>query len=352
VDIEIVQAGCIPDNPVDLVSKLSVLSAAGSATGFDLVGSFITLSKLFVLKKAWQPAADFALAAMTLGFYAQRMNKPDTVHPDILRFLADHSCIVHVFVMTDRSSEVLPYMALLERIMKLNPLQVHDPSLQSLPPAVVFHVAASEVYRAANMPTRSAAAMKDALDLMQVDPGIQRRLAHAPTSHTGNLSYDPRVMTRLMQSQTVLAARMKQRDEREGRMTDTLPYRPPRMPLPLPEFELPEYGPGACVRRAPCSQQCVSTQPTPLLSPGSLPKPDLSVLCLDLMRILKKHNVGDKEAMGRWAARAKALKAAAAAAGAGAAGARVNIGSSPSRTLPALDVLTFARELPGGKGGR
>jgi hypothetical protein len=70
------------------------------------------------------------------------------------------------------------------------------------------------------------------------------------------------------------------------------------------------------------------------------------------MRILKKHNVGDKEAMGRWAARAKALKAAAAAAGVGATGARVNIGSSPSRTLPALDVLTFARELPGGKGGR
>ena len=63
VDIEIVQAGCIPDNPVDLVSKLSVLSAAGSATGFDLVGSFITLSKLLVLKKAWQPAADFCGSA-------------------------------------------------------------------------------------------------------------------------------------------------------------------------------------------------------------------------------------------------------------------------------------------------
>ena len=347
MDIEIVQAGCIPDNPVDLVSKLHQLSAAGSATGFDLVGSFITLAKLFVLKKSWQPAADFALAAMTLGFHAQRMNKPDTVHPDVLRFLSEHSCLVHVFVMTDRSAEVLPYMDLLESIIKINPLQVHHADLQSLPPAVVFHVSASEVYRAANMPTRSAAAMKEALDLMQVDPGIQRRLAHAPTSHTGNLSYDPRVMTRLMQSQTVLAARMKQRDEKEGRFTDTLAYRPPRMPLPLPEFELPSYGSGSFCFRA---LSLFSPLANALASSGSLPKPDLSVLCLDLMRTLKKHNVGDKEVMGRWASRAKALKAAAAAAGA--AGARVNIGSSPSRTLPALDVLTFARELPGGKGGR
>jgi hypothetical protein len=86
--------------------------------------------------------------------------------------------------------------------------------------------------------------MKHALDLLQVDPGIQRRLAHAPTSHTGNLSFDPRVMARVMQSQSVLAARMKQRDEKEGRLPDVSLYRPPRVPLPVAEFELPSYIPG------------------------------------------------------------------------------------------------------------
>ena len=229
----------------------------GSSSGFDLVGCYITLAKLFVLKKNWQSASDFTIASLTLSFYRQNLNpdllKADTFdhpeqpfHPDLLRFLSDHSCLVHVFVLTDRTAEMLPYLPMLERIVNLNMLQMHH--ADAIPPIVVFHVAASEVYRAANMPTRSAASMKNALDLLQVDPGIQRRLAHAPTSHTGNLSFDPRVMARLMQSQTVLAARMKQRDEKESRVTDPLPYRPPRVPLPVPEFELPSYGAGtACV---------------------------------------------------------------------------------------------------------
>ncbi len=71
------------------------------------------------------------------------------------------------------------------------------------------------------------------------------------------------------------------------------------------------------------------------------------MLCLDIMRTLKKHGLGDKETMGRWAARAKALKASVAA------GARVNIGPSPALTLPMLDKLTFAHDSSGGaKGGR
>jgi hypothetical protein len=231
-----------------------LLSAAGSSSGFDLVGSFITLAKLFVLKKSWQSAADFAVASLALAFRQRGLN-PDAlrhdafngpdhdVHPDVLRFLSDHSCLVHIFVLIDRSAEILPYLPMLERIVNLNMLQMHH--ADSVPPVIVFHVAASEVYRAANMPARSAAAMKDAIDLLQVDPGIQRRLAHAPTSHTGNLSFDPRVMTRLLQSQTLLATRMKQRDEKEDRVPEALPYRPPRLHLPISEFELPGYGPGA-----------------------------------------------------------------------------------------------------------
>ena len=83
-------------------------------------------------------------------------------------------------------------------------------------------------------------------------------------------------------------------------------------------------------------------------SAGTLPKPDLSVLCLDIMRILKKHGVGDKESMGRWAARAKSLKLTTTS-----VGAHVNIGPTPAITLPMLDVLTFAHDLSvGTKGGR
>ena len=84
--------------------------------------------------------------------------------------------------------------------------------------------------------------------------------------------------------------------------------------------------------------------------PGALLRPDLSVLCLDIMRTLKKHGIGDKETMGRWAARAKALKASAVA---GAAVPRVNIGPSPTLTLPMLDKLTFAHDSSmGAKGSR
>ncbi len=232
----------------------------GSLSGFDLVGCFITLAKLFVLKKQWQTAADFTMASLTLTFHRMGLS-PDSlkndafehpeqpIHPDVLRFLSDHSCLVHILAMIDRGAEILPYLPMLEKIVKLNMLQMHH--ADAVPPFVVFHAAASEVYRAANMPTRSAASMKNAIDLLQVDPGIQRRLMHAPTSHTGNLSFDSRVMARLLQSQTVLAARMKQRDEKEGRMTDPLPYRPPRVPLPVPEFELPSYGPGSACDSCP-----------------------------------------------------------------------------------------------------
>ena len=234
-----------------LLSNLKALSSESLNYGFDLVSSFVVLAKLFVLKKSWHTAADFAIASLTLAFYKQPLrpelpqfeSNEHTVHPGVLQFLSDHSCLVHILVMTDRSAEILPFLPKLERIVKFSLLYVHH--ADSVPPVVVFHVAASEVYRAANMPSRSAAAMKDAIDLLQADPGIQRRLAHAPTSHIGNLSFDPRLMARLMQSQTVLAARMKQRDEKEGRLTDPLPYRPPRIPLPVPEFELPAYPAGS-----------------------------------------------------------------------------------------------------------
>jgi hypothetical protein len=332
-----------------------LLSATGSSSGFDIIGSFITLAKLFVLKKSWQCAADFAIASLALAFHQRGLNpdalgrnaynSPDPdVHPDVLRFLSDHSCLVHILVMTDRSAEILPYLPMLERIVKLNMLQMHH--ADSVPPVVVFHVAASEVYRAANMPARSATAMKDAIDLLQVDPGIQRRLAHAPTLHTGNLSFDPRVMARLMQSQTLLATRMKLRDEKEARVPDPLPYRQPRIPLPIVEFEIPSYGPGA----SNVLRSLIFVPIDDHFPPGFLPKPDLSVLCLDIMRTLKKHGLGDKESMGRWAARAKALKASTPAS---AVGGRVNVGSSPAVTLPLLDVLTFALDLSSGtKGGR
>ncbi len=78
-----------------------------------------------------------------------------------------------------------------------------------------------------------------------------------------------------------------------------------------------------------------------------MPKPDPSILCLDIMRTLKKHGLGDKETMGHWAARAKSLKASTPL-----SGGRVNIGPSPAITLPLLDVLTFAHDLSGTKGGR
>lgn len=234
-------------------SKLSMLSNEHSASGFDLVQAYITLAKLFVLKKSWHPAADFAIASLAFAFHKQNLrcdslkndsfdNPEHPVHLDVMRFLSDHSCLVHILVLTDRTAEILPYLPKLERVVKLNMLQMHH--ADSVPPIVVFYVACSEVYRAANMPSRSAASMKHALDLLQVDPGIQRRLAHAPTSHTGNLSFDPRVMARVMQSQSVLAARMKQRDEKEGRLPDVSLYRPPRVPLPVAEFELPSYIPG------------------------------------------------------------------------------------------------------------
>jgi hypothetical protein len=160
-----------------------------------------------------------------------------------MQFLSNHSCLVHIMVMTDRSAEILPYLPALERVVKVNMLHLHH--ADAMPPVVVFYVAAAEVYRAASIPTRSACAMKEALELLTVDPGIQRRLAHAPISHTGNLSFDPRVLSRLVQSQTALAMRLKQRDEKEGSVTEPLPYRPPRLPLPIPEFELPSYGAGA-----------------------------------------------------------------------------------------------------------
>ncbi len=81
-------------------------------------------------------------------------------------------------------------------------------------------------------------------------------------------------------------------------------------------------------------------------------KPDLSVLCLDIMRTLKKHGLGDKESMGRWAARAKELKQPPSKIKDPNAS-RLNIAPSPAVTLPMLDVLTFAHDLSGGaKGAR
>jgi hypothetical protein len=283
-----------------LFSKLDLLAMDGSLSGFDLVGCFITLAKLYVLKKQWQTAADFTMASLTLTFHRMNMSsdslKNDAfepsekpLHPDVLRFLSDHSCLVHILAMIDRSAEILPYLPMLEKIVRLNVLQMHH--ADAIPPFVVFHAAASEIYRAANMPTRSAASMKNAIDLLQVDPGIQRRLTHAPTSHTGNLSFDSRVMARLLQSQTVLAARMKQRDEKEGRMTDPLPYRPPRVPLPVPEFELPSYGPGAA---------CVSCpNRKPFLSPPTVCSHRLSTQARPLRSLPRHHAHAEEARLGR-----------------------------------------------------
>ena len=67
-----------------------------------------------------------------------------------------------------------------------------------------------------------------------------------------------------------------------------------------------------------------------------------------MMRNLKKYGLGDKECMGRWASRAKALKASATP---GASGGRVIVASCPSFTLPMLDKLTFAHDSSGGAKG-